>query len=1049
MAGSPTLHPAATISATCPESDRAPGCGRARPLATLACVMVALLASSAAFAQPSYVNFEVSHVHPIRLTPSGARLLVVNTPDAALEVFTVASDGTLRREATIPVGLEPVSVTARSDSEAWVVNHLSDTVSIVDLDRRFVVRTLFVGDEPTDVAFAAGRAFISVSQEDAVKVFDLARLDDAPLVKPIFGSRPRALAVSPDGRRVYLVVQNSGNQTTVVNANIIAGNASGLDQSRLSALGLQNMTCAGTPPLYPPLPEGIRRNAELTDPPPPSQPPVGLIVRWNRLLGRWEDEAGQDWTHCLPFRLPDHDLFAIDAATLDVTPVDHVGTTLFEVSVQPGTGRVYVPNTDARNFVRFEHPLGVRGHMVDNLLSIVDPAAGNALTRVDLNSHIDRRSDPASNLAERMASISQPGMLAWRADGSRGYLTAIGSRKVFEVAGGCLAPSCIFGPQRAAPRAVEVGEGPTGVALHEGRNRLYVLNRFTNSVALVDAAALRRIGDVSLHDPSPPIVRQGRRFLYDGIDTSGHGDAACSSCHISGDNDGLAWDLGDPEGDFAPYGTPGDNVRFVIPLFGAPVECSPALCASHAGFDPQKGPMTTQTLRAMLEPLHWRGDRPTMNAFNKAFVGLMGTRDIGPVNGEPAGLSAGEMETFRQFALGIRFPPNPYRRVDDSAPDAALQHPGLPFSGNPARGQTLFLTGRTDAAQPCASCHQPPFGAAGGKLGGVEPGDPSTARTALFNGDADLSPHSDLEIPHLRNMYEKIGPIFGAHAAPPERKRGFGYIHDGSIPDLGTFLSASVFTISAQQAADIAYFSILFPTGTRPAVGRHLTLPAGGAPGTPSEEALLAALLVLGDTDSALRHCDLVASGASAGRMRAWRLASGEWVTDLAGEPRVSAQVLRRDAEGPLSFLCGTIGSGPRLGGDRDLDTFLNGDDCGPGDPTAWAPAAEVTALTAAPAESGAASAPTHLAWDAQAPGTGPGVRYDVAAGTVSVLRSSGLASAACLAGDLELPSYDDARGDPAPGDGFFYLVRAENSCATATFGPSRASLDALSCPAP
>ena len=30
--------------------------------------------------------------------------------------------------------------------------------------------------------------------------------------------------------------------------------------------------------------------------------------------------------------------------------------------------------------------------------------------------------------------------------------------------------------------------------------------------------------------------------------------------------------------------------------------------------------MTTQTLRGMLEPLHWRGDRPTMNQFNPAFA---------------------------------------------------------------------------------------------------------------------------------------------------------------------------------------------------------------------------------------------------------------------------------------------------------------------------------------------------------------------------------------------------------------------------------------------
>jgi len=107
-------------------------------------------------AQGAYVNFESSHVHPIALTPSGAKLLAVNTPDATLEVFTVDGAGNLVFDATIPVGLEPVTVVARTDSEAWVVNQLSDSVSIVDLGQRTVVRTLRVGDEPSDVAFAAG-----------------------------------------------------------------------------------------------------------------------------------------------------------------------------------------------------------------------------------------------------------------------------------------------------------------------------------------------------------------------------------------------------------------------------------------------------------------------------------------------------------------------------------------------------------------------------------------------------------------------------------------------------------------------------------------------------------------------------------------------------------------------------------------------------------------------------------------------------------------------------------------------------------------------------
>jgi len=49
-----------------------------------------------------------------------------------VEIFDVGASG-LTRVASVPVGLEPVSVAARSDGEMWVANHLSDSVSVVDV----------------------------------------------------------------------------------------------------------------------------------------------------------------------------------------------------------------------------------------------------------------------------------------------------------------------------------------------------------------------------------------------------------------------------------------------------------------------------------------------------------------------------------------------------------------------------------------------------------------------------------------------------------------------------------------------------------------------------------------------------------------------------------------------------------------------------------------------------------------------------------------------------------------------------------------------------
>ena len=113
-----------------------------------------------------YANFESAHVHPIGLTPSGTRLLAVNTPDALLEVFAISADGSLTPMAAIPVGLEPVSLRALDDRYVWVVNHLSDSISVVDLQLRTTIRTIRTGDEPADVVFAQGKAFVAISQGD-------------------------------------------------------------------------------------------------------------------------------------------------------------------------------------------------------------------------------------------------------------------------------------------------------------------------------------------------------------------------------------------------------------------------------------------------------------------------------------------------------------------------------------------------------------------------------------------------------------------------------------------------------------------------------------------------------------------------------------------------------------------------------------------------------------------------------------------------------------------------------------------------------------------
>lgn len=166
------------------------------------------------------INFETPHVHPIDITPDGNTLVSVNTAAHKLEVWSI-SGSSISPLASIPVGIDPVSVRVRNNNEAWVVNHISDSVSIVNLNSQTVIRTLKTDNEPADVVFANGRAFVSASEANAINIFNLSNLNASPSKVSINGEDPRALSVSANGNTVYAAIYESGNGTR------LSGNSGG------------------------------------------------------------------------------------------------------------------------------------------------------------------------------------------------------------------------------------------------------------------------------------------------------------------------------------------------------------------------------------------------------------------------------------------------------------------------------------------------------------------------------------------------------------------------------------------------------------------------------------------------------------------------------------------------------------------------------------------------------------------------------------------------------------------------------------------------------
>jgi len=907
-----------------------------RPLARGFPVLLALLLAAAPPLGASFVTFESGQVRPLALSPDGTRLFAVNTPDDRLDIFDVSAGG-LTHAGSVPVGLEPVAVAARTDGEVWVVNHLSDSVSIVDVTSvpPRVTRTLLVGDEPRDVVFAGpggNRAFITTAHRGQnsgvpladlttegigradVWVFDASNLGTSLggarlTVVTLFGDTPRALAVAPGGDTVYAAVFHSGNRTTSLSEGIVCDGGAGAAPCMLAD---GSVMPGGLPP--------PNTNFQGT-----AGPETGLIVKLNPASGHWEDRLGRDWSAAVRFSLPDEDVFAIDATAnppAETAAFASVGTVLFNMAVNPVSGKVYVSNTEARNEVRFEgpgvfaatvpgapSPTTVRGHLHEARVTVIDGAT--VLPR-HLNKHIDYAVVP-SPAGVKDKSLATPLGLAVSADGATLYVAAFGSSKVgvFDTAA---LESDTFVPDAADHIAVS-GGGPTGLVLDEAHGRLYVMTRFDNSISVVDTATRLETAHLPVFSPEPASVRNGRPVLYDAQLTSSNGEAACAACHVFADFDSLAWDLGNPDD---------------VPL----ANHNPFEIGNPVDFSPLKGPMTTQSLRGMANngPMHWRGDRSGANnpggdaldedagfkRFIVAFDGLLGRG--GPI-------TDADMQRFTDFILQVTYPPNPNRALDNSeTPDQQA-------------GEDLYRGRLTDLVRNCIGCHSLGLGFFGTRgLMSIE-GEPQ-----------------EFKIPHLRNAYQKVG-MFGMPKVPFFRDgdatslgpqvRGFGFLHDGSVDTLFRFHGANVFGVNDTERAQLEQFVLAFDSNLAPIVGQQITL-------TGSNAATVAGRIDLLIARAAAGECEVVVKGNLGGQQRGWfRQSSGMFRSDRASELLLSDASLRAQAASAgqeRTYTCVPPGSGQRIGVDRDEDGFFDRDelDAGsdPADPASIPSGATTTTTT-------------------------------------------------------------------------------------------------------
>ncbi|MFO0982452.1 MAG: hypothetical protein U1E76_12080 [Planctomycetota bacterium] len=846
-------------------------------------------------AHAPFPNFESGAVRPLLLANDGSELYVLNTADARLEIYatrvraTGASPGgaavpggagphagidvALQLEASVFTGLEPVAMALLPDDRniLFVANHLSDSVSVVDLGKRQVIATIPVGDEPQGLAVANGRLFVACARAPVVPPAP-GQLDPGPFVNnavvvaaatppyaflgnvPLEQLEPRdVIAV---GATVYVVAQNSGNHTTLLNE--VDANQLGLHQEVPDAY--DGAFDINPILLLPELNEsGLARGWYI--------PSAGRIV------------LDSEYPTRVP-QLADRDVLAIDAATLQVLPqaTSGVGTTLYSIARHPNSGDLWVALTQANNRTRFERRL--RGAAIDNRVAIVAP--GGAVQQVlDLAPPL---------LPEPCAT---PVAVAFSARHDLAYVAMLSSERVI----------VLDATQHTLVSEIATGPLPSGLAVDDARELLYVFCRgdlTLRAYAIADHHAPLAPARALAYDPEPASVSRGRMHLYDARAASQHGNGsmACASCHVFGHDDQLAWDLSDPEGSLAYYypdvmtdlaGYPGQIV--VLPT--TPIQ------------NPFKGPMVTQSLRGLMDPetkdalpLHWRGDRRTFHAFRGAFENLL----------DGGGLTPTQMQEFATFVRSIRYPPNPYEPRDRI-------YTGMVAQGADKFGMNAAFEGKEIAAGTgvsCIDCHKGNFFDRT-DFTGTRPTASGGAFQQIFNTG------------QLRQIYEKDFRDLA----------GFGLLHDGAVDGVRGFMDfvkpdsgLPVFPNFTDEDKDqIATFVKHWDSGLSPLVGVQFTLDQQSV-------ANADAFLTLAEAQAMGQGAsiDLILHGFRIDQNGAV-LARGGWWRDDAGRGKWGYQIDTGDLVdratlllvaslgiATFTFTCVPPGLGERLGVDRDED---------------------------------------------------------------------------------------------------------------------------------